>query len=59
MNLVINFKMIKWWFNNNKRLSCVAYLVIHKAFIILLKYHFILLKLIKERKKYIFVIYFY
>ena len=59
MNPVINFKMIKWYFNNNKRLSCMVCLVIHKAFIILLKHHFILLKLIKERKKNIFVIHFY
>ena len=50
MNLVITFKRIKWCFNNNKRLSCMAHLAIHKPFIILLKHHFILLKLIKERK---------
>ena len=50
MNLMINCKKIKWCFNNNKRLSCIAHLAIHKDFIILLKQHFILLKLIKERK---------
>ena len=59
MNLVINFKRIKWCFNNNKRLSCMTHLLIHKAFIILLKHHFIHEKLIKERKKYIFVTHFY
>ena len=39
MNIVINFKRIKWCFNNdnNKRLSCMVYLVIHKAFIIIIK----------------------
>ena len=52
MNIVINFKRIKWCFNNNKRLSCMVYLVMHKAFIILLKHNFILLK-------YMFVTYFY
>ena len=37
MNTVINFKSIKWCFNNNnKRLSCMVYLVIHKAFIIII-----------------------
>ena len=35
MNLVINFKGIKWCFNNNKRLSCMAHLAIHEAFIII------------------------
>ena len=50
---MINFKRIKWCFNNNKKLSCMAYFAIHKAFIILLKHHFILLKLIKEQKIYI------
>ena len=57
MNLLINFKRMKWCFNK-KRLSCMAHLAIHKAFIIFLKYHFILLKLIKERKKHIFVTHF-
>ena len=55
INLVIKFKRIKWCFNNHKRHSCMAHLAIHKAFIILLKHHFILLKLTKERKKYVFV----
>ena len=54
MNLVINFKRVKWCFNNNKRLPCMGHFAIHKAFIILLK-HFILLKLIKERKIYIYL----
>ena len=51
MNVVINFKRIKWCFNNNKKLSYMAHLVIHKAFIILLKHHFIHYKLISEQKK--------
>ena len=55
MNLVINFKRIKLCFNNNKRLSCMVYLVIHKAVIIFLNHHFVLLKLIKERKKSIYL----
>ena len=50
MNIVINFKRIKWCFNNNnnnnkndnynnnnKRRSCMVYLVIHKAFITIIK----------------------
>ena len=40
-HLMINFKRIKWCFNNNnnnnKRLSYMVYLVIHKAFIIIIK----------------------
>ena len=36
MNIVINFKRIKWCFNNNNKiLLCVVYLVIHKVFIII------------------------
>ena len=40
-NIVINFKRIKWCFNNynnnnnKKRLSCMVYLAIHKGFIII------------------------
>ena len=42
MNLIINFSWIKCCFNNNKRLSCMAHLAIHKTSIMLLKHHFIL-----------------
>ena len=50
MTIVINFKRMKWCFNsnnnnNNKRLSCMVYLVMHKAFIIIIKTPFYPFKL--------------
>ena len=55
MNLVIIFKKDKTVFYINKRLSCMAHLAIHKAFIILLKHHFILFKINKRTRKYIYL----
>ena len=59
MNLVINLKWIKWCFNNIIKVLCMAKWAIHESLLLLLKHHFIHLKLIKERKKYIFVTHFY
>ena len=42
----INFKKIKWCFNNVIKALCMTKWAIHESLLLLLKHHFILLKLI-------------
>ena len=39
--ILLFFQKIKWCFNNNKSFLCMTNLAVHKAFIILIKHHFI------------------